>query len=203
MSENKKNVLIEVYKEHTASWRHEDNILYRFGAFMVPTSFAILGVPYIADIEGSNLRILEIMSTIGGLILMTFWACYVCASHAKVKARFQIINDIEHQIESACGIRGHKDVPNIRDKKFGEPRFFQLRTHVIEKSIFYVYWFLVCILTAWRSYGKWTICKSLAIVSEALVLVIIVVSIVIVVKYDCRIRRDEKNTLVSASENVR
>ena len=194
MSENNKNVLIEVYKEHLAFCRHEDNILYRFGRFMVPSSFILLGVPYVKDIGDQNLIILEIMSTIGGLTLMTFWVCYVCASHAKVKARFQIINDIEHQIESACGIRGHKDVPNIRDKKFGEPRFFQLRTHVIEKSIFYVYWFLVCILTAWRSYGKWTICKSLAIASEALVLAIIVVSIVIAVKYDCRIRRGEKNT---------
>ena len=185
------NVIIEVYKEHAASWKHEDNILYRFGAFMVPTSFAILGVPYIADIEGSNLRILEIMSTIGGLILMTFWVSYVCASHAKVKARLQIINDIEHQIERDWGIKGHKDVPDIRDKIFGEPWLFQLRTHFLEKSIFYVYWGIVVILTAWRFCGNW---KSLAIAYKLLVVAIIGFSLVIALRYDCRIRRGEKNT---------
>ena len=51
MSENKENVVIEVYKEHTASWKHEDNILYKFGAVMLPVSFIALGVPYIKDIE--------------------------------------------------------------------------------------------------------------------------------------------------------
>lgn len=64
MSENNENVLIEVYKEQTASWKHEDNILYKFGAIMLPVSFAALGVLYIGDMEEVNLIILEIISTI-------------------------------------------------------------------------------------------------------------------------------------------
>lgn len=186
MSENREHLLIEVYKDHTAFCRHEDNILYRFGAFMVPTSFAILGVPYIADIEGSNLRILEIMSTIGGLILMTFWVCYVYASHAKVTARFQIIN----QIERDWGIKGHKEVPCIRNKIFGKPWLFQLRTHFLEKSIFYVYWLLVVILTAWRFCGKRTNYVSL---SELLVVAIIIGSIAIALRYNWIVKRGDKH----------
>ncbi len=152
MSANNQNVLTEVYKEQTASWKHEDNILYKFGAVMLPVSFAALGVPYIADIEESNLIILEIMSTIGGMILMTFWVSYVYATHAKVKARFQIINEIECQIERDWGIKGHKDVPNLRDKIFGCPRLFKLRTHFLEKSVFYVYWAIVVILLKFRQF---------------------------------------------------
>ena len=88
MSENNEHWLIEVYKEHTASWKHEDNILYKFGAVMLPVSFVALGVPYIGNIKESNLIILEIISTIGGIILMTFWVsyvlCYPCQSKGAI-----------------------------------------------------------------------------------------------------------------------
>ena len=67
MSENKEEVVIEVYKEHTASWKHEDNILYKFGAVMLPVSFIALGVPYFKDIEEPSLAIFEIISTVGAI----------------------------------------------------------------------------------------------------------------------------------------
>lgn len=189
MPENNESVPIEVYKEHTAFSRHEDNILYRFGRFMVPTSFALLGVPYIADIEESNLTILEIISTVGGMILMTFWVCYVCATHAKILARLQIIN----QIERDWGLKGHKDVPNMRDKIFGKPWLFQLRTHFLEKLIFYVYLGMVVLLTVGRIYYKFYICKSFALATASfLPLDIMFICLVIALRYDCRIRRGEK-----------
>ena len=129
MSENNENVPIEVYKEHTASWKHEDNILYKFGAVLLPVSFVALGIPYLKDIKEPSLTIFEIISTVGGLILMTFWVSYVYASHAKIRARFQIINQIEDHIKRGWGIKGHKDVPDIRDKTFKPPRLLQLKTH--------------------------------------------------------------------------
>ena len=195
MSENREHLLIEVYKEHTAQARHEDNILYRFGRFMVPFSFILLGVPYVKDIEDQNLIILEIVSTIGGLILMTFWVCYVYATHAKILARFQIIN----QIERDWRLNGHKDIPDIRDEIFGKPCFFHLRTHSLEKSIFYVYWLLVVILTAWRFWGKWTNCVSL---SELLVVAIIIGSIAIALRYNWRVKRGDKHRGERNSQHI-
>lgn len=191
MSENKENVLIEVYKEHTASWKHEDNILYKFGAFLLPVSLIVLGVPYVGDIKESSLTILEIISTVGGMILMTFWVSYVYASHAKISARFQIINEIECQIERDYGIKGHKDIRDIRDNAFKPLRPLQLRTHFLEKSIFYVYWVMAIILTVCRSIDKWPICKSLAIVS-LIPLIIGGLAIAIALIYDYSIRQGEK-----------
>ena len=111
MSCDHNQLLLESYKEQTASWKHEDNTLYKFGAVLLPVSFVALGVPYIGDIKESNLTILEIISTSGGIILMTFWVAYVHATHAKITTRFQIIN----QIERDWVIIGHKDIQKIRD----------------------------------------------------------------------------------------
>ena len=47
MSCDHNQLLLESYKEQTASWRHEDNTLYKFGAVLLPVSFVALGVPYI------------------------------------------------------------------------------------------------------------------------------------------------------------
>ena len=193
MSENKENVVIEVYKEHTASWKHEDNILYKFGAVMLPVSFIALGVPYIKNIAEPSLTNLEIISTIGGMILMTFWVSYVYASHAKIKARFQIINEIEYQIERDWGIKGHKDVPCIRDDIFKLPRPFQLKTHFLEQLVFYVYTAVAFLLTVYRICYKFYICKSLALATVSfLPLDIMFICLVIAVQYKCSVRRGEK-----------
>ena len=191
MSENNENVPIEVYKEHTASWKHEDNILYKFGAVLLPVSFVALGIPYFKDIKEPSLTIFEIISTVGGLILMTFWVSYVYASHAKIRARFQIINQIEDHIERGWGIKGHKDVPDIRDKTFKPPRLLQLKTHFLETGIFYVYWIMAFILTAWRVYYKFHICMNLAIAS-LLPVEIMWICLVIAIQYHCSIKRGEK-----------
>ena len=189
MSENNETLLlIEVYKEQTASWKHEDNILYKFGAVMLPVSFAALGVPYIADVEESNLIILEIMSTIGGMILMTFWVAYVHASHAKINARFQIINKIERD----WGIRGHKDIPCIRNKAFKPPPPLQFKTYFLETRIFDVYWIAAFILTIYRFCDKLHSCKSFAIASLLPILVIICCAR-IAEEYECSIKQGEKH----------
>ena len=111
MSCDHNQLLLESYKEQTASWKHEDNTLYKFGAVLLPVSFAALGIPYIEDVKALNQTVLEIISTSGGAILMTFWFAFVCSSHAKITTRFQIIN----QIERDWVIIGHKDIQKIRD----------------------------------------------------------------------------------------
>ena len=197
MFKNKENVLIEVYKEHTAFCRHEDNILYKFGAVLLPVSFVALGIPYFKDIEEPTLTIFEIISTSGGIILMTFWVSYVYASHAKIKARFQIINEIECQIETDCGIKGHKDVPCMRDNIFRPPRPFQLKTHFLEQLIFYVYTSMALLLTAGRICYKWCVCKDPVLATASFVPLGIVFSCcVIAVLYKGSIKRGEKRLKV-------
>ena len=191
MSCDRNQFLLEVYKEHTASWRHEDNILYKFGAVLLPVSFVALGIPYLKDIKEPSLTIFEIISTVGGLLLMTFWVSFVYASHAKIKARFQIVNQIENHIERDWGIKGHKDVPDIRDAAFEPPRPLQLKTHFLETQIFYVYLIMAFILTAWRVYYKYHICVNLALAS-LLPAVIMEVCLVIAILYHCNIKLGEK-----------
>ena len=65
MSDKNETLLIEIYKEQVASWKHEDNILYKFGAVLLPVSFIALGIPYVKVIEEPTLTILEIISTTG------------------------------------------------------------------------------------------------------------------------------------------
>ena len=187
MLEDYNQLLIESYKEQTASWKHEDNILYRFGAVMLPVSFAALGIPYIENIKEPNLTIFETISTIGGIVLMTFWVCYVYATHAKVMARFQIIN----QIEEDWKVKGHKDVPKIRDDIFKAPDGLQLKTHFLETRIFNVYLIVAFLLTVCHIYYKFHICKNLAIAYLLPVLAIILCA-VIADQYECSIRRGEK-----------
>ena len=156
---------------------------------MLPVSFIALGVPYIKDIEEPSLTILEIISTIGGMILMTFWVSYVYASHAKIRARFQIINEIER----CWGIKSHKDVPCIRDDIFRPPRPFQLKTHFLEQLVFYVYTIMAFLLTVCRICYKFYISKSLALATASLLpLDIMFICLVIVVQYKCSVRRGEK-----------
>lgn len=180
-------LLLEIYKEQTASWKHEDNILYKFGAVLLPVSFAVLGIPYVADVEESDLITLEIVSTIGGIILMTFWCAYVCSTHAKITARFQIIG----RIEEHWGIVGHKGVRPIRDKIFKPLKWFPLKTYFLEKNIFYVYWLMALLLTVYRFWDKWTIYKCLAI-AYLLLVAFIVSMVVIACIYDRSIRWGER-----------
>ena len=40
-------LLIESYREQTAAWKHEGDLLYRFTSVILPLSIAALGVPYL------------------------------------------------------------------------------------------------------------------------------------------------------------
>ena len=181
-------LLLESYKEQTASWKHEDNTLYKFGAVLLPVSFVALGVPYIGNIQAASLPVLETISTSGGIILMTFWVAYVHATHAKVNARFRIIN----QIEEGWKIKGHRDVPKIRDMIYKPRKRLKLKTYFLEKWIFYVYCAMAFILTVYRFFEKSNI--FIAIVSLLPVLVIMCICLVIACKYSRSITQGDKNS---------
>ena len=42
-------LLIEAYKEQTASWKHEDSLFHRFTSIILPLSVVMLGVPYVQE----------------------------------------------------------------------------------------------------------------------------------------------------------
>ena len=187
MLSRRDQLLIEIYKEQTASWKHEDDILYKFGAVLLPVSFIALGIPYVRDIKEPSLTMLEVISTSGGMILMTFWFAFVCSSHAKVRSRFQIINGIEENWR----ITGHSGIRKIRDQIFKPPKPFELRTHFLETHILYVYLLMAFILTLYRVCHKWAMCQSLGIVS-LMPFVIMWICLVIAWQYHCSLKRGEK-----------
>ena len=187
MSCDHNQLLLESYKEQTASWKHEDDILYKFGAVLLPVSFIALGVPYIKVIKEPSLTMLEVISTSGGIILMTFWFAFVQSSHSKILARFQIIN----QIEKDWNLIGHRDIRKIKCEAFKTSRLLPLKTHFLEVWIFYVYLFMALILTVYRSYNKWAICESLRIAS-LMPLGVVLICLLIAICYHCRISRGEK-----------
>ena len=82
-------LLIESYKEQTAAWRHENNLLHRFTTITLPVSIAALGVPYVQE------DVPDLLATLGGLTLMTFWAFSCQIMQIKSNLRFSIINQIE------------------------------------------------------------------------------------------------------------
>ena len=102
--------LIESYKEQTAAWRHEDNLFYRLTSIVLPLSIAALAVPYIED------RVPNLLATIGGLTLMTFWAISCQIADIKSNIRLSIIN----KIEKCWDVWGHKDFRDIRKNTYGQ-----------------------------------------------------------------------------------
>ena len=129
---------------------------------------------------------------------MTFWVSYVHATHAKVNARFRIIN----QLEKDWKIKGHRDVPKIRDMMYKPRKRLKLKTYFLETQIFYVYSLMALLLTVYRCVDKWTICKALAIGSLLPVLVVIIGSMVIACRYDCSIRKGEDTAAFDGAGNI-
>ena len=82
-------LLIESYKEQTAAWRHENNLLYRVTTIILPVSIAALGVPYVRN------DVPDLLTTLGGLMLMTFWGLSCQTMQIKSNLRFSVINEIE------------------------------------------------------------------------------------------------------------
>ena len=161
--------LIESYKEQTAAWRHENNLLYRFTTIVLPVSIAALGVPYVqADVP-------DLLATLGGLMLMTFWAVSCQIMQIKSNLRFSIIN----KIEKSWGIPSHRDCKVIKEKIYGEAANNLLRSHFLRCCIFWIYLVIVAGLTLCRLCGTCSIKK--VFITKTIDFWIIVSFVVIVV----------------------
>lgn len=135
--------LIESYKEQTAAWRHEDNLFYRLTSIVLPLSIAALAVPYIED------RVPDLLATIGGLILMIFWAISCQIADIKSNIRLSIIN----KIEKCWDVCGHKDFRDIREHTYGQKSSYFLRSQLLHRCMFWLYLVIVAGLTLCKLYG--------------------------------------------------
>lgn len=131
--------LIESYKEQNASWKHEDNLLYRFTTILLPVSIAALVVPYVQD------KVPDLLATLGGLILITFWAFSCQIMETKSKLRFSITN----KIEKSWRIPGHKDYEKIRKDTYDK----RLKSYNLRCCMYWVYLSIVGMLAWFRFYG--------------------------------------------------
>lgn len=131
-------LLLETYKEQATSSKHEDNILHRFTAVVLPLSIAALGLPYLEP------KIPEFLATIGGLTLMTFWAVSCQILQSKYKVRISIIN----QIEAHWEIMGHEEFTKRRGEIYGK----KLSSHFLRCCMFWAYLGIVGMRTLYRLY---------------------------------------------------
>ena len=136
------HLLIESYKEQTAAWRHENDLLYRFTTITLPVSIAALGVPYVQK------GVPDLLATLGGLTLMTFWAFSCQIMQIKSNLRFSVINEIEKYWH----IPSHKDCKVIKRNTYGKKESDRLRSHFLRCWLFWIYLGIVMALTwcKWR-----------------------------------------------------
>ena len=133
-------LLIESYKEQTAAWKHEDNLLHRFTTVIFPLSIAALALPYVQE------DVPDMLATLGGLTLMTFWAFSCQIMQIKSHLRFSIITEIER----CWKVPGHKDFRGKRNDTYGK----KLGSHFLRCCMFWVYLGIVGALTWFRFYGQ-------------------------------------------------
>ena len=143
--------MIESYKEQTAAWRHENNLLYRFTTILLPVSIAALGVPYVQP------KVPDLLATVGGLTLMTFWAFSCQIIETKSKLRFSIINEIEKYWD----IPSHNNLIARKKNTYGKKANRFLRSHFLRCCIFWVYLGIVAALTLYRQFGSTSTAKAL------------------------------------------
>ena len=136
--------LIESYKEQTAAWRHENDLLYRFTTITLPVSIAALGVPYVQK------GVPDLLAILGGLTLMTFWAFSCQIMQIKSNLRFSVIN----QIEEYWQIPSHKDCKVRKGNTYRGKGSNRLRSHFLRCCIYWIYLVIVMALTWFRFYGQ-------------------------------------------------
>ena len=139
MLDKNETLLIEAYKEQTASWKHEDSLFHRFTSIILPLSVVMLGVPYV-----QNGETIALLALIGGILLMTFWGISSQIMHTKDRIRFSIINKLEDKF-STIGLErfsGHDEFRRIRDKAGGK----RLRNYTLRVWMFWVYFVVALVV---------------------------------------------------------
>ena len=174
--------LIESYKEQTAAWRHENDLLYRFTTITLPVSIAALGVPYVQD------KVPDLLATLGGLTLMTFWAFSCQIMQIKSNLRFSVINEIEKYWRTPS----HKDCRVIKENTYGKKGSDRLRSHFLRCWLFWIYLGIVMVLT----WCKWRgpCCAQKVLTTETIDSIVIglflLIAVLIVSWAMCKARKD-------------
>ena len=187
-------LLIESYKEQTAAWKHEDNLLHRFTTVIFPLSIAALALPYVQE------DVPDMLATLGGLTLMTFWAFSCQIMQIKSHIRFSIIIEIER----CWKVPGHKDFRGKRNGTYGK----KLRSHFLRCWLFWIYLGIVMVLT----WCKWRgpCCAQGVLTTETIDSIVIggfgLIAFIIVGWAMCKAREDlctenKDNTASSENEN--
>ena len=170
--------LIESFKEQTAAWKHDDNLLYRFTSIILPLSIVALAVPYVEE------KVPDLLATIGGLMLMTFWVISGQVMDINSNIRFSIINEIE----KCWRIPGHRDFRVIRENAYGKKDSDFLRNQFLRRFMFRVYLCIVVILTLYRWYISCSPQRihTTEIIDPLIVIFVVVIVSVIVEWYVCK-----------------
>ena len=161
-------LLIESYREQTAAWKHEGDLLYRFTSVILPLSIAALGVPYLQK------GVPDLLATVGGLTLMAFWAITCQIMHIKSNIRFTIINEIER----CWKVPAHEEFKKRRDYTYGEKERYYFKSHFLRCCMFWIYLAIVGVLTLYRWTGPH--CFQEILITESADSLIIIVLIILV-----------------------
>ena len=143
MTETERRALeIESYRQQSATWMHENAMLYVLTSIFIPLSIAALGAPYL------NKSIPSLISTAGGLILITYWGVSCEVLEAKMDLRFLTIN----RMEGFWGVEGHQVIRRRMNATYG--KLFKNRR--IRRFMFGIYSSIVFLLTLYEQYRPYS-----------------------------------------------
>ena len=94
---NIKKYLLEEYRELGLCWRHDDELLSKLTAVLLPLSVAALTLPYLKN--GTP----KFFAVVGGLMLMAYWFITACLCMRRIDIWFSRIR----QIERLLGLYSH------------------------------------------------------------------------------------------------
>ena len=98
--------LLEEYREQGFCWRHDDEMLSKLTAVLLPLSIAALTLPYLK--HGAP----KLLAAIGGIMLMTFWFLRVLSYEDRLNLRWSRI----HEIERLLALDSHLRIDRGRAK---------------------------------------------------------------------------------------
>ena len=114
--------LLEEYRELGLCWKHDDELLSKLTAVLLPLSVAALTLPYLKN--GTP----KLFAAVGGLVLMTYWFITACLCTRRIDVWFSRMR----KIERILGLHSHrsyygKRVPEVPQIINPELKFRRLR----------------------------------------------------------------------------
>ena len=94
--------LLEEYREQGICWRHDDEMLSKLTAVLLPLSIAALTLPYLR--YGTP----KLLAALGGIMLMIFWFLRVLSYEERLHLRWSRIHEIERLLGLDSHLRLHR-----------------------------------------------------------------------------------------------